>query len=74
MNTGDKKILIVVVFVLLFVLTAGCVDMGIPLNNYHGPNLCHGALQNLTFAKLICHQHSALALNTTVTQTPAAGP
>ena len=74
MNTGVLKTVMVIAVLLLVLSTAGCTDIGTQVSNYQSPNLCRGTLQNLSFAKVICRQFSALVPNSTVNHTPAAGP
>jgi hypothetical protein len=74
MNTGVLKTVIIIAVFLFVVSTAGCTDIGAQVRNYQSPNMCHGALQNLSFAKAVCRQFSAPVPNSTMNQTPATGP
>jgi len=74
MNTGVLKTATVIAAVVLVVVSAGCTDIGAQVTSYQSPNICHGVLQNLTFAKVICEQFSVQGRNAIVNGTPGAGP
>jgi hypothetical protein len=74
MNIGVLKTATVIAAVLLVVVSAGCTDIGAQITRYQSPNICHGALEDLTFAKVICGQFSVQGRNATENLTPGAGP
>ena len=75
MNIATLKISVVIAVLALIVFcTSGCMEIGSQVSNYQSPNICHGTLQNLSFAKIICRQSSGAVHNVTVNLTPAINP